>query len=426
MINFSSILSNRTLKNKILFTLFILFIYRFGSFVPISGIDLFKLSSLFDQSGLLGFFNLFSGGGLSRFSLFSLGILPYINASIIMQLLTFIYPSLKELAEEGESGRKQISQYTRYLTVLIALLQSLFMSFGFKSFLTPDISFPLFLIYSIICLTAGAAVIMWFGEVISEHGIGNGASILIFVGIISQLPVYIKNTYLLVVGGINIVNVFILLAMFLLMIVLIVFVQEAQRKISVQYAKKVVGRKMYGGKNTYLPLRLVQGGVMPIIFASALLQFPLVFLQMLPNSTFKNNFQVFYSYDGIFYNLIFCFLIFFFSYFYTAITFNPNDLSENIRKHGGFIAGVRPGLPTVTFLDHVISKLTLVGAFFLSFIAVLPIITANATNITSFMGLGGTALLIIVGVALDLVRQIDSYILSSKYDSLWKNVSLYY
>ena len=265
MNNLSVIFSIPDLRRKIIYTLLVVLLYRLGSYIPISGIDLNKLSNLFNQGRCIWFFNLFSGGGLSRFSLFALGILPYINASIIMQLFTFISPSLKELSEEGESGRKQISQYTRYLAIGLAFVQGVVMTVGFKSFLLPNISFYLFLFYSVISLCAGAAIVMWFGELISENGIGNGASILIFVGIIAQLPFYIKNTYVLVQGGASIVGVALIILMFLCIIVAIVFVQEAQRRVLVQYAKRVVGRKMYGGKNTYIPLRLVQGGVMPII-----------------------------------------------------------------------------------------------------------------------------------------------------------------
>ncbi len=407
-----ALFSHKDLRNKIFFTLFVLFLYRLGSHVPITGIDVVGLQSMFANGGVLGFFNLFSGGNLSRFSLFGLGILPYINASIIMQLASIVWPKLKEIAEEGESGRKQLAQYTRYLAIGIAFVQSIVMSIGFKTFLLPDVSFGFFLFYSSITLVAGSALVMWFGELISEYGIGNGASLLIFVGIVAQMPFYFHNTYVLIVGGANIFSVLFLLAIFLLMIVAIVYVQEAQRKIPIQYAKRVVGRKVYAGTNTFIPLKLIQGGVMPIIFASAVLQFPLIFAQYLKIDFLKSVLH----YDGIVYNLLFCLMIFFFTYFYTAITFNPQELSDNIKKYGGFIMGVRPGKPTVDFLDGIVSKLTLVGATFLSLLALLPVLSANLTHVTSFMGLGGTALLIIVGVALDLIKQIDSFIISKKYE----------
>jgi len=281
------------LRRRIGITILFIFLYRFGSHIPISGVNLTALEALFNQGqgGVLGFLNLFSGGGLSRFSIFALGILPFINASIIMQLVTVLWPKMKELLEEGESGRKQISQYTRYLSIIIAFLQGIVMSVGFRAFVETDVPFWVFLFYAVISLVAGSAMVMWIGELISEHGIGNGASLLIFVGIIAQMPSYIKNTYVLVQGGASMVGVVILALVFIGMIVSIVYVQEAQRRVPVQYAKKIVGRKMYGGQNTYIPLKLAQGGVMPIIFASAVLQFPLMFLQYVQIPFFQNFFS---------------------------------------------------------------------------------------------------------------------------------------
>jgi preprotein translocase subunit SecY len=420
MNNISAVFRIPELRKKILYTFAILAAYRVGSHIPISGIDLNALNALFDQGGVLGFFNLFSGGALERFSIFALGILPYINASIIMQLMTIVWPKLKEIAEEGEQGRKQLAQITRYLAIFLAFVQGTMMVVGFKSFVSPDISFPFFMAYAIVGLVAGAAIVMWFGELISENGIGNGASILIFVGIIAQVPFYIKNTYVLVQGGTNPVNVAILAAVFIGIIISIVFVQEAERRVTVQYAKRIVGRKMMGGQNTYIPLRLIQGGVMPIIFASAVLQFPLMFSQYVNVESVQNFFSTYYTYDGLVYNLFFCILIFFFTYFYTAITFNPQELAENIRKNGGFIMGVRPGRPTVEYLEKIITKLTFVGAVFLAFVALVPVVAANLTNVTSFMGLGGTALLIMVGVAMDLVKQIETFVISKRYEGLAK------
>ncbi len=414
----SNLFKIKELRQKLFYTLVILFIYRIGTHIPIPGIDLNQLDSLFNNNNVLGFVNLFSGGALSRFSIFALGILPFINASIIMQLLMIIWPSLKEIAEEGDSGRKQIAQYTRYLAVVLSIFQSIVMSLSFKGFLLPDVGFTFFLIYSVACLTAGASLVMWFGELITENGIGNGASILIFIGIIAQMPMYVTNTITLVQSGAEISGVIILILMLIVMITLIVLVQEAERKITVQYAKRIVGRKMYGGQNTYIPLRLIQGGVMPIIFASAVLQFPLLFAQYISYEPIKIFFDTYYKYDGIAYNAFFCILIFFFTYFYTAITFNPEDIANNIKKHGGFITGVRPGKPTVEYLEKIITTLTFIGAIFLALVALIPIVTANATKITSFMGLGGTALLILVGVAMDLLKQIDSVVLSQKYERL--------
>ena len=420
MNNISAVFRIPELRKKILYTFAILAVYRIGSHIPISGINLDALNSLFDQGGVLGFFNLFSGGALSLVSSFALGSLPYINASIIMQLMTIVWPKLKEIAEEGDQGRKQLAQITRYLAIALAFVQATMMVIGFKSFVSPDISFPFFMAYAIVGLVAGAALVMWFGELISENGIGNGASILIFVGIIAQVPFYIKNTYVLVQGGTSPVNVAILAAVFIGIIISIVFVQEAERRVTVQYAKRIVGRKMMGGQNTYIPLRLIQGGVMPIIFASAVLQFPLMFSQYINIESIQNFFSTYYTYDGVVYNAFFCILIFFFTYFYTAITFNPQDLAENIRKNGGFIMGVRPGRPTVEFLEKIITKLTFVGAMFLAFVALVPVIASNLTNVTSFMGLGGTALLIMVGVAMDLVKQIETFVIAKRYEGLAK------
>ncbi len=414
----SGIFNNPNLRKKIFFTLIIIAIYRVGTHIPISGIDINALKQLF-QGGVLGFINLFSGGGLSRFSIFALGILPYINASIIMQLLIVIYPKLKETMEEGESGRKQISQYTRYLAIFLAFVQAIMMSVSFRAFINPDVNFFLFLIYAVIGLVAGTCLIMWFGELITEFGIGNGASLIIFVGIVAQMPYYLNNTFILIKGGTSIFMVALLVLILICMVAAIVFIYEGQRKIEVQYAKRIVGRKMYGGQNTYIPLRLIQGGVLPIIFASAILQFPLMFSQYINIELVQRFFSTYYRYDGFLYNAFFCFLIFFFTYFYTAITFNPKELADNIKKYGGFIVGVRPGKSTADYLDKIISKLTLIGAFCLAAIALVPILAANFTRVNSFMGLGGTALLIIVGVAIDLVKQIDTYLITQKYDKLY-------
>jgi len=416
MFSLSSIFTIKELRAKFFITIGFILIYRLGTHIPIPGVDIDQISSFFNNNNVLGFINLFSGGALSRFSIFALGILPFINASIIMQLMMVVWPSLKELAEEGESGRKALSQYTRYLAVVISVIQAFVFSLTFKGFILPGINYYFFLIYCICVLTAGAAFVMWLGELITERGIGNGASILIFIGIIAQLPLYISNTVLLVQSGTPLSSVLILVAMLLVMIVLIIFVQEAERKVPVQYAKRIVGRKMYAAQNTYIPLRLIQGGVMPIIFASAILQFPLMFAQYINVDAVNNFVNSYFNYNSVFYNIFFCILIFFFTYFYTAITFNPQDLGDNIKKHGGFIMGIRPGAPTVSYLEKIITTLTFIGAVVLSLVALIPIITANATKVTSFMGLGGTALLILVGVAMDIIKRVDSIVISYEYE----------
>lgn len=414
----SSLFKYKDLQKRIIYSLAMLILYRLGSHIPISGIDLSDLNNLVSSNSLISFIDLFSGGSFSRFSIFSLGILPYINASIIMQLMSFVLPELKSVMEEGEAGRKKISQWTRYVTVLLAGIQAIVITLGFKSFLLPNISFPFFFIYSFVGLVAGACLVMYIGELMTENGIGNGASLIIFIGIISQMPFYIKSSVGLIQAGTNPISVLFMVAILVFIIFSIVIIQEAQRKISVQYAKRVVGRKMYGGQSTFIPLRLIQGGVLPIIFASALLQFPLVISNFIPMEVIQSFFSKYYTYDGVLYNGLFCFLIFFFTYFYTAISFSPSELSNNIKKYGGFIMGVRPGKPTEKFLESIVTKLTFFGALFLSLIALIPIIAAATTNVNSFMGLGGTALLIIVGVSLDLLKQIDSFILQKEYEGM--------
>ncbi|MBU0573621.1 MAG: preprotein translocase subunit SecY, partial [Candidatus Margulisbacteria bacterium] len=342
---------------------------------------------------------------------------PYINASIIMQLLQVVVPQLEELAKEGEAGRKKIAQYTRYLTVVLATFQAFGISMWLRGVALEGINFPLFLIGSVFSLTAGSILVMWLGELITERGIGNGASLIIFTGIISRIPAYIGGTVTLVQGGASIIGVIILLLSFLLMIVGIVVIQEGQRRVQVQYAKRIVGRKMYGGASTYIPLRINQGGVIPIIFASSMLLFPATIAQFIPHP-FMQTVARLLSPGGGLYMVLYFFLIFFFAYFYTAITFNPVELANNIKKYGGFILGIRPGKPTADFLEYTITRLTFVGALFLGVIAIMPSIVEHATKITSFQGLGGTALLIMVGVALDLVRQIETHLVTRQYEGL--------
>lgn len=405
------------LRRKILYTLAVLVIFRLGAHIPVAGVDASKLEALFGRGNLMGFLDLFTGGALLRFSIFAMGIVPYINASIIMQLLQVVVPQLEALAKEGEAGRKQIAQYTRFLTVGLALVQSFGISFWLRGVMLPTMSFPLFLFGTVVALTAGSTLVMWLGELITERGIGNGASLIIFIGIVARIPAYAVQTVTLVRGGASLFGVLLLMLSFLAMIVAIVIVQEGQRKISVQYAKRIVGRKMYGGGTTYIPLRINQGGVIPIIFASSVLLFPATLAQYIP-LPFMQNVAGWLSPSGGLYMLLYFLLIFFFTYFYTAITFNPKELAENIKKYGGFVTGIRPGKPTADFLEYSISRLTLVGALFLGIIAVVPTIVEGLTKITSFQGLGSTALLIMVGVALDLVRQIETHLITRQYEGL--------
>lgn len=413
----SGILNIADLRKKFLYTLGMIILFRLGSHIPVAGIDPAKLANLFGKGNILGFLDLFTGGALMRFSIFAMGIVPFINASIIMQLLTVVIPQLEELSKEGESGRKQIQKYTRYLTVILAAFQGFGMSFWMRGAMLDGYNFMFFLIGTVISLTAGSTMVMWFSELITENGIGNGASLLIFTGIVARIPSYIAQTVTLVRGGASIIGVIILLAAFLVMIVGIVIVQEGQRRIQVQYAKRIVGRKMYGGQSTYIPLRINQGGVIPIIFASSVLLFPATIAQFIPNPTVQKLVGMI-SPAGSLYMFFFFALIFFFTYFYTAITFNPVELADNIKKYGGFITGIRPGKPTAKFLEYVITRLTLVGALFLATIAIVPSIVEKLTHITSFQGLGGTALLIMVGVAMDLVRQIETHLVTRQYEGL--------
>lgn len=413
----SGFLNIADLRKKILYTLGMVVLFRVGAHIPVAGINTVKLEALFGKGNILSFLDLFTGGALMRFSIFAMGIVPYINASIILQLLQVVVPQLEELAKEGESGRKKIATYTRYLTVVLAAFQAFGMSFWLRGVMLDGYSFIFFLFGTVVSLTAGSTLVMWFSELITDKGIGNGASLLIFVGIVSRIPSYIGQTITLVKGGASLVGVLILVAAFMLMIVAIVLIQEAQRRIQVQYAKRIIGRKVYGGQSTYIPLRINQGGVIPIIFASSVLLFPATIAQFIPNPAVQS-IVGWLSPSGSLYLVFYFFLIFFFTYFYTAITFNPVELAENIKKYGGFITGIRPGKPTAQYLEYTITRLTLVGATFLAIIAVVPSIVESLTHITSFQGLGSTSLLIVVGVALDLVRQIETHLVTRQYEGL--------
>src|SRR3989338_1088288 len=413
----SGFLNIADLRKKILFTLVMIILFRVGAHIPVAGINAAKLQALFGSGNILNFLDLFTGGALMRFSIFAMGIVPYINASIIMQLLQVVVPHLEELAKEGDAGRKRIASYTRYLSVALAAFQSFGMSFWLRGVMLENYNFLFFLIGTVVALTAGSTLVMWFAELITDRGIGNGASLLIFAGIVSRIPDYIGQTATLVRGGASLIGVIILTAAFIAMIVAIVIVQEGQRRVQVQYAKRIVGRKMYGGQSTYIPLRINQGGVIPIIFASSVLLFPATIAQFIPNP-FVQKIVGMLSPSGSLYLIFYFALIFFFTYFYTAITFNPVELAENIKKYGGFITGIRPGKPTAQYLEYTITRLTLVGAKFLAIIAVVPSIVESLTHITSFQGLGSTSLLIVVGVALDLVRQIETHLVTRQYEGL--------
>ncbi|MGI8594125.1 MAG: preprotein translocase subunit SecY [Solirubrobacteraceae bacterium] len=410
------------IRRKLLFTAVLLALYRLGSHIPVPGVNgeaVKQISENLTGNSILGFLNLFSGGGLQRVALMALGIMPYITASIILQLLTVVVPSLEKLQKEGEVGQQRITQYTRYLTVALAAAQAVGYVFLFRSFsnqagaeLIPNFNFPkVFLI--VVCLTAGCILLMWMGELITQRGIGNGISLMIFASIASGLP-----------GGIeawakNSDQVFKVMMPFLALgvIAAIVFVQEGQRRIPVQYAKRVIGRRMTQGGQTYLPLRVNMAGVIPVIFAASIMAFPPTVGQLI-NTPWARDVSTFLSPNGWAYIVGESIMIILFTYFYTAVTFNPVDQADNLKKYGGFIPGVRPGRPTAEFLDRILSRLTFPGALYLAAVAAMPTILINQTTANFYFG--GTSLLIVVGVALDTMKQLEAQLMMRNYEGFLK------
>jgi preprotein translocase subunit SecY len=410
------------IRRKIAFTLAMLALYRLGAYIPAPGINFDAVQSIesnFSGSNVLGFLNVFTGGSLQRLSLFALGIMPYITASIILQLLTVVVPSLERLQKEGEVGQQKITQYTRYLTVALAFAQSIGYVFLFQSFqdsagtsVVGTLTFgKVFLI--VISLTAGTTLLMWLGELITQRGIGNGISLMIFASIASGIGPGITKWWS------NPDQVFVVMMPFvaLAVIVGIVFVQEGQRRIPVQYAKRVVGRRMTTGGSTYLPLRVNMAGVIPVIFAASIMAFPPTIGQLL-NTPAALDFAAFFSPSSWAYVVGEVFFIVIFTYFYTAVTFNPVDQADNLKKYGGFIPGVRPGRPTAEYLDRILSRLTFPGALYLGAIAALPTILINQTSANFFFG--GTSILIVVGVALDTVKQMEAQLMMRNYEGFLK------
>jgi preprotein translocase subunit SecY len=405
------------LRKKILFTLLIIAVYRIGSFLPLPNVDVQTLAGQTQQaqSGFLSFINLFSGGGLSRMAVFALGIMPYITSSIIMQLLTVVIPKLEQWQKQGEVGQKKVTQWTRYMTVTLALIQSTGLLFLFnnqlqgsiKQFTAPRVAFM------VLILTAGTAMIMWLGELITQRGIGNGMSMLIFTSVIAELPS--QGYSIWQVGPLPFGVIF---AIGLLTIVAVVFMEQGQRRIPVQYAKRVVGRRMTSGGSTYIPLKVNQAGVIPIIFASSVLYFPTLLGSVIQWEWFQDfvNNQLTRQNSPV-YIVVYGLLVVFFAYFYTAISFNPVDTADNIRKYGGFIPGIRPGKPTADHLDHILTRITLPGALFLATIALIPsiamIILGVNPNVFPF---GGTSVLIVVGVALETMKQLESQLTMRHYE----------
>jgi len=425
--SFGDIFKVPELKKRLLFTAIIIVAYRVGVAIPIPGIDIAAFKAIFAQQAhtLFGFMDMFSGGALSRLSIFTLGIMPYINASIIFSLLQATVPYLEKLAKEGETGRKKITQWTRYSTLLLAVIQSL----GLTLFMIVPMRAPggssvvahpgaMFVFVTVLTMTTGTVFIMWLGEQISENGIGNGISLIIFAGIVDRLPSAMKNLFVLVkTHEMSLFTGIFLLAFVFLVMAAVVLLETGQRKIPVQYAKRVVGRKMYGGQSTYLPLKVNQSGVIAVIFAVSLMSVPFTFAQF-AHSGFMKKFTEWWMRGSFIYEIFYALLIIFFCYFYNSITLNPKDIADNMKKWGGFIPGLRPGEPTADYIEWVLNRITLGGALYVAAVAIMPDYLRKFMNAPFFFG--GTALLIVVGVALDTVGQIESHLIMRHYDGFLK------
>ncbi|MGI6588230.1 MAG: preprotein translocase subunit SecY [Peptococcia bacterium] len=403
-------------RHKILFTLAMLVVFRIGVHIPVPGINTQAIADLIAKGQLLGFFDVISGGAFKKFSIFAMSITPYINASIIMQLLTVVIPYLERLSKEPD-GRKKMAQYVRYGTVILGFVQAVGISFGLRqAVVNPGLASTLIIALS---LTAGTAFLMWLGELITEKGIGNGISLIIFAGIVSRVPAGVVSIYEYLKAGtasIFVVLLFIIIA--LVVMAGIIAIQEGQRRIPVQYAKRVVGRKVYGGQSTHIPLKVNQAGVIPIIFAISILMFPGTIAAWFPANKFAILVTKIFDFNSWWYQLIYALLIMFFTYFYTAITFNPSDVADNMKKYGGFIPGLRPGRPTAEYIEKVANRITFAGAIFLAGIAVLPALLISLTALPVYYG--GTSLLIVVGVALDTMKQLESNLLMRHYQGFLK------
>ncbi len=406
------------LKRRILFVIGALFVYRLGAHIPTPGIDAAAMSNLFDKGGVLGFLDLFAGGALRRFSVFALGVGPYINSSIVMQLLVAVVPALERMQKDSEDGRKKIVQYTRYGTVFFALIQAIGMTFWLRNLRIFSGGYLDMLVVTV-TITTGSVAVMWLGEVMSDHGIGNGISMLIFAGIVARIPEAIVQTFnLLRMGEMNIVALVLALAVMIVVVAGCVLLQEGQRRLAVQYAKRVVGNKVYGGQSTFIPLRVNTAGVIPIIFASSVLLFPYTIAGFFSGRA-SEAIQSAFSPSSPIYMIFYVLLIIFFSYFYTAVVFNPADVSNNMNKYGGFILGIRPGKPTSDYIEKVMSRITLGGAVALAIVALIPTVMTGIMKVSTFY-FGGTAVLIVVGVALDTIHQVEGQLLMRHYDGILK------
>ncbi len=419
------------LKKRIFYSLALLFVYRVGVFVPTPGIDPIALSQFFENlqktqgQGIVGMLAMFTGGALERLSVFALGIMPYISASIIIQLMTVVSPHLERLSKEGEQGRKKITQYTRYGTIGLSIVQGFGIAAGLESMKSP-VGAPIvldpgwsFKIITVITLTAGTAFIMWLGEQITEKGIGNGISLIIFAGIVASMPSAMVNSYSFLSSGAMDIFPFILLLVIMVgVIALIIYVEQAQRRIPVQYAKRVVGRKVLGGQSSHLPLKINTAGVIPPIFASSIIMFPAT-LSSFIDMPIMNTISSYLMPSTYTYNIIYISFIVFFCFFYTAIQFNPEDIADNMKKNGGYIPGIRPGKRTSEYIDKVLTRITVGGAIYVSAVCVLPQVLVAKFNVPFYFG--GTALLIVVGVAIDTVAQIESHMMARNYEGFMGN-----
>jgi preprotein translocase subunit SecY len=405
------------LRRKILFTLAMFALFRLGTHIPVPGVNAAMIERLFNNGNLFGLLDLFSGGALSKFSVFAMSITPYINASIILQLLKVVIPTLDEWSKEGEEGFKKTNKVTRYCTVGLAAIQAIGMAYGLREAINNPGFFSILLIT--VTLTAGTILLMWIGEEITQFGIGNGISLIIFAGIVSRLPDALTILYkYLQAGSVSVLSVFLFVIIAILMIAFVVAITQGIRKVPVQYAKRVVGRKMYGGHSSYIPLRVNQAGVIPIIFASSLLMFPATIAQFV-NVGWIKTLSGWFAWGSPVQTTLYVILILFFTYFYTAVTLDIKQMSDNIKKMGGFIPGLRPGKPTTDYLDRIMSRITLSGAIFLALIALMPHAIAAITGIQGIY-FGGTALLIVVGVALDTMKQLESLVLMRHYQGFMK------
>ncbi|WP_329756563.1 preprotein translocase subunit SecY [Allisonella histaminiformans] len=416
---FANIFANKELKDRIVYTFMMFIVFRLGVHIPVPGVDASVIENIFQSGNLFGFLDLFSGGALSKFSIFAMSITPFINAQIIMQMLVAVIPSLEELRKDGQEGFKKIQKMTRYFTIFLAFVQAFGISYGLRANGALVDNSWFFLFFVCVVLTAGTCLLMWIGEKITEHGIGNGISLIIFCGIVARFPEALQTiVQYLEVGTITPLQALLFAAIALAMIIVVIEVNEGQRRIPVQYAKRVIGRKMYGGHSTFLPLKVNQAGVIPIIFASSILMLPVTLAQFV-HVGWVQALAKFFGWGTWANTCLYAILIVIFTYFYTAITVNVTELADNMKKYGGFIPGIRPGEPTMRYVDKVLTRITLTGSVFLAFIAILPNFIGSITNIQGVY-FGGTALLIIVGVALDTMRQAQSLMVTRNYQGFIK------